>query len=426
MKLHNGWRNLVQRLASVGLTVRLRPARVRISKRSRPPRGHNGRNRRSIMGTNILSGMLIALSVYFLGRTVLPDLVIDFFLNLLFSLKFYLLNVAFTPPNMTAVVISLLIVVTIAAGVCSYIISIGKIVTLNLLLVGGIVAINVLAPVQVPIPLSSIFVVVLMTMGALLDYYLDTRQQQRRSQLVADRQRMGFVILRHITHSVNPTIRTALSPLLAVKEHLKGTGSLGDIIARRRDGSDERIEDALDAAVLSLHQIRDILDTSEDLFADRIEKRDFVDVDLDELFEGEIFPLFAQARFSIKTDFAGVGSVRLHRPSFIQAIKNLLRNADLHAFPEGFNRQEGLEVNFSARRRAKDIVIDYSNNGVPFPSGFRTGDFLTFGRKGKNSKGKGLGGAWVGKFVEAHHGAFRKISNDPVHFRIILPLRSRR
>jgi K+-sensing histidine kinase KdpD len=82
-------------------------------------------------------------------------------------------------------------------------------------------------------------------------------------------------------------------------------------------------------------------------------------------------------------------------------------------------------VRFEAREGVREVVIDCVNNGAPFPAGFAVKDFLAFGKKGKNSPGKGLGGAWVGKFVEVHGGDFRKMGDDPVHFRITIPKRRR-
>ena len=48
--------------------------------------------------------------------------------------------------------------------------------------------------------------------------------------------------------------------------------------------------------------------------------------------------------------------------------------------------------------------------------------FLSFGTKSSDSPGEGLGGAWIGKVIEAHDGSFGIIRDEtPVHFRIILP-----
>jgi nitrogen fixation/metabolism regulation signal transduction histidine kinase len=116
--------------------------------------------------------------------------------------------------------------------------------------------------------------------------------------------------------------------------------------------------------------------------------------------------------------------VSLHRESFVEAVNNLLRNAEVHGFPEP---DAGNEVRFTLRQTRKRIVIDYTNNGRPFPANLSARDFLSFGRKGADSPGEGLGGAWIGKVIEAHGGGFEIIRDgQPVHFRITLPKRGDR
>jgi nitrogen fixation/metabolism regulation signal transduction histidine kinase len=113
--------------------------------------------------------------------------------------------------------------------------------------------------------------------------------------------------------------------------------------------------------------------------------------------------------------------VYLHRESFVEAVNNLLRNAEVHGFPEP---DAGNEVRFTLRQTRKRIIIDYTNNGRPFPVNLSTRDFLSFGRKGADSPGEGLGGAWIGKVIEAHGGSLEIIRDgQPVHFRITLPKR---
>jgi len=49
-------------------------------------------------------------------------------------------------------------------------------------------------------------------------------------------------------------------------------------------------------------------------------------------------------------------------------------------------------------------------------------EFLSFGYKGNSSKGEGLGGYYISRFVDSHYGKFQIIRDEnPVHFRISLP-----
>lgn len=380
-------------------------------------------NRRRVFGANFLSGMLIAVSVFFLGEAGFFDAVLDFFIRLLLTVRLMMMERRIIPIPLAPTALSFVAVVAAAALVCTHVRSMAAVVALNMTLSATIIGVNFFAPAPFPFPLGMVPVVFLITLGAFIDWLLERRLLRRRSTLSAERQETGFTILRHIAHSVNPTIQMTLAPLRDLHDHLEGRRLTGEIIGTRRDGSVERVEDALAAAELGLQQIREILDTTEDLFGNRIAERDFEEVDLRELFAREIIPLFPNSRFAIRTEFSGVNTIRLHRPSFVQAVKNLVRNAEVHGFPPQFRRDGGLWVRFSVSRTVKEIVIDYENNGLPFPKGMGTGDFLAFGKKGKGSPGKGLGGAWVAKFIEIHNGTFSKLSNDPVRFRMTLPRR---
>ncbi|RNC64533.1 MAG: sensor histidine kinase [Desulfuromonadales bacterium] len=428
MNLNKPWRAMLDHAAALG--IRLGRRSPRLSFDPRVLKGWLGNryeslyaNRRRVFGANFLSGMLIAFSVFFLGQTGLYDMTVDFLIRLLLTVKLVMMERRLTPMPLLPTVASFVMVVAAAALVCTHVRSMGAVVVLNTSLCAAIIGINFFLPSPFPLPLGTVPVVLLITLGAAIDWLLERRLLRRRSALSAERQETGFTILRHIAHSVNPTIQMALAPLRDVRDYLEARHQAQDVIGTRRDGSVERVEDALAATELGLRQIREILDTTEDLFGNRIEERDFEEVDLRELFTREVIPLFPNSRFAIRTEFTGVRTVRLHRPSFVQAVKNLIRNAEVHGFPPGFEREGGLWVNFSVSRTVKEIVIDYENNGLPFPKGLRTGDFLAFGTKGKGSPGKGLGGAWVAKFIEIHNGTFTKLSNDPVRFRMTLPRR---
>jgi nitrogen fixation/metabolism regulation signal transduction histidine kinase len=110
---------------------------------------------------------------------------------------------------------------------------------------------------------------------------------------------------------------------------------------------------------------------------------------------------------------------RIHRQSFVEAMNNIVRNAEVHGFPDG---TQGAEVVFRISETRRRIVIDYSNNGRPFPENLTSQDFLSFGGKSADSPGEGLGGAWIGKVVAVHGGTFEIIRDGlPTHFRITIP-----
>src|ERR1039457_1274920 len=120
---------------------------------------------------------------------------------------------------------------------------------------------------------------------------------------------------------------------------------------------------------------------------------------------------------SIAVRSHGATIIRLHRQSLIEAMLNLIRNAEVHGFQGDCSSALLL---FRITELRKKIVIDYTNNGRPFPENLSEKDFLTFGRKSGDSPGEGLGGAWIGKVIAAHNGSFEIIRDEyPLHFRIM-------
>jgi hypothetical protein len=428
MKSNRPWRRLKRWLALVGVALRLKPFGIRLDfgvVRARLARYYDllYRSRERVLVANFSCGALIAFSVYYLGQSaLLENLLVRLALQALRLREFVSAHHLVAAPPVTPV-LAQGVVILLAAGVCSYVSSMRRTLLLCSALVLLILAANRFGGEGAVLPLSSAFVVLLMAGGAGLDGYLERKSQQRLWRDVAGRQQGEHAILRHISHSINPTVQMALSPIRGVAAHLQERNQLGEVLALRRDGSCETVGAALETAQVGLQQIREILETTEAIFGGQVAAHDFQEVLLAQLFQQEIVPLFPEAGFQLQVNCSAAASARLHRPSFVQAVKNLVRNAQVHGFPDGFTPREAPYLRFEIRQTVKETLIDCSNNGVPFPHGFKTRDFLAFGRKGKHSPGKGLGGAWVQKCVEIHGGSFQKLSNNPVRFRITLPRR---
>ncbi|WP_026842576.1 hypothetical protein [Citrifermentans bremense] len=58
-------------------------------------------------------------------------------------------------------------------------------------------------------------------------------------------------------------------------------------------------------------------------------------------------------------------------------------------------------LHFELRETRKRVILDYTNKGIPFPANLDARAFTTCGKKSNDSPGEGLGGAWIGKVVEA-------------------------
>jgi signal transduction histidine kinase len=251
------------------------------------------------------------------------------------------------------------------------------------------------------------------------------KADREKARIASERSSAEFAVVRHISHNVRPQVLIARAPLLTVRSLLRQRGLLDEPLPDPLpNGSSETIGEALDKALTSLRQINDIVGNARDLIGREINAADFEPVDLQQVFEQDIIPLYADVDLQLHLDCRVARPVLLHRASLVEALHNLIRNARTHSFPDDYVGQEPKQLWFSIAENVKDLFIDYRNNGLPFPDNLDEKDFLTFGRKSSDSPGEGLGGAWIGRVIEAHGGTFTIIRDgQPVHFHIALPKR---
>jgi signal transduction histidine kinase len=374
--------------------------------------------KQKLFTSNILICMAIALFMFFLVQTPLLYGTLYFLLKVLVSIHFALMDnkASFTP---TTVSLAMDLSVVLA---CAYFWTYLKtpanriVASLSLGLVLIPVALYLFARLGV---LSiSLFIVLGVTFGMALDAAQEYFSNRLRRKIVEEKNDAEFNILRHLNHNVKPNILMAKSPITAVASFLESRDMLDETLSKRLDGSDETVREALDHALISLEHINDILESTRKLVTHEIRREEFQEVDIRELFEREIIPLFA-SKMPISVESDNSIKIRLHRQSFIEAILNLIRNAEVHGYQGDCSNASLL---FRITDRRKRIVIDYINNGRPFPANLNAKDFLAFGRKSGDSPGEGLGGAWIGKVLAAHNGSFEIIRDEhPLHFRIMLP-----
>ena len=245
---------------------------------------------------------------------------------------------------------------------------------------------------------------------------------KERLKVFDKKQKAEFDIVRHLVHNIKPKIQIAKSPITNVIKFLQEKQLSDEILSTRLDSTKETVGDALNITVKSLEQIQSVLESARELVTREIRKEDFQDIDIYELFVKDIIPIFSNKPYKLivkKVNSKVDASIRLHKESFIEAINNIIRNAEHHAFDESAN---DARVEFYIDGNDEKIIIDYTNNGKCFPLEMNEKKFLSFGTKSSDSPGEGLGGAWIGKVIEAHDGSFGIIRDEtPVHFRIILP-----
>jgi len=82
-----------------------------------------------------------------------------------------------------------------------------------------------------------------------------------------------------------------------------------------------------------------------------------------------------------------------------------------------------LKIFFSIEKDLNTVKIEYTNNGSPL--GISGKDFISILAKSQYSKGKGIGGYYINKIIEAHSGSLMiEDLSLGVHMTIILPLKN--
>lgn len=368
---------------------------------------------------NLLIGTALALLVYCIEQTGMVGRLFNRILYLLLSAIGGVLHFSqFSPFTIEGLALDALSVV-VSVSIWTWFRSLALRIIANLLICAVLIPLTFFLIDNHGILLSGAPIVAAIIFAILLDAVADQYRKRLRRRIVVEKQDAEYSVIRHLAHNVKPGLQIVRSPLLALQDLLERRGLLSAELSRRLDGSVETVGDALNNAITSLGQINDIIDNTRQLVTRQIDSETLCEVELKQLLEQDIFPLHA-GKFKMIVD-GGPLWVSLHRESFVEAINNLLRNAEVHGFavPDVAN-----EVRFALRQTRKMVVIDYTNNGRPFPANLSTDDFLSFGKKGADSPGEGLGGAWIGKVIEAHGGDFEIIRDgQPLHFRITVPKR---
>jgi hypothetical protein len=368
---------------------------------------------------NLLIGGAITLLVYFIEQSGLVERLLNRVLYVLLSVIGMLFRYSeFQLFTFTGILLDAVTVV-VAAALWTLLRSASARILANLVLFVALIPLTIAMLDLQGILISGMPIVLGIIVAITLEATTDLSRKLLRRRIAEEKQEAEFSVIRHLAHNVKPGLQIARSPLIAVRAFLDDKGLLPAEVSRRLDGSPETVGEALNKAIVTLGQLNDIIDNTRRLVTREINRDDFREVELRELLEKDVFPLHA-GKFRTIVE-GGATWAPLHRESVVEAFNNLLRNAEVHGFPE---YAADSEVRFHLRQTRKWIVIDYTNNGRPFPPNLTAGDFLTFGRRSADSPGEGLGGAWIGKVIEAHGGTFEIIRDShPVHFRIRLSKR---
>lgn len=316
------------------------------------------------------------------------------------------------------------LVVLIAASIAAFPSTLFRRIVGNLIFLGLLIPLTLFLLFRYGMLINGVPVVLGIILITSFDYYTRRSKLEQQALIVTEKQDSEFRIVSHIAHGVKPQLLIARTPLETVIRHLEQQGTLQQQLpGKLLDGSRETVGDALHKTLQSLNQIGDVVANARQLVGREISPEDFEEVDLGELFLKEVVPPYHTKEYRIDVFSQLRHPLRLHRASFVEAINNLIRNAEVHGFTENCTRRNKV-ITFRLKENLKAVTLDYTNNGLPFPANLTERDFLTFGTKSHASPGEGLGGAWIGKVIEAHHGTFQIIRDkQPLHFRITLPKR---
>jgi signal transduction histidine kinase len=255
---------------------------------------------------------------------------------------------------------------------------------------------------------------------------IDLYCTERKSILKIDAEKKDaeFQVVSHLAHNIKPKLSSAQSVLNHLKDFiLRENLEKAPLQKQFYEGQNaETVTDALQKAQGALNQVNEEIINIRDLITEEINAEDFQKVDLEELFRDQIIPHFTEenGNFRIEIETEAKCKAVIHKHSFVESMNNLIRNALVHGFT---NPSFQHVIKFVIRKKRGGIIVDYLNNGDPLPKEMNKNNLLSYGVKSVESPGGGLGMAYVGKMIKAHHGTF-EILEDPdynVHFRIILP-----
>jgi len=106
-----------------------------------------------------------------------------------------------------------------------------------------------------------------------------------------------------------------------------------------------------------------------------------------------------------------------------ELLRNFILNSKLHGFDETIDPKI-IYIFFSKSSDSNYLEINLINNGKPFPVGFTLNDFTSFGTRGTNSSGTGIGGYLMKKIVENHDGQIDWYGDQRFRFEIMIDNRS--
>lgn len=177
-----------------------------------------------------------------------------------------------------------------------------------------------------------------------------------------------------------------------------------------------------------------------------VELVDYFQNEVKRSFEGQNFKIKIKAIPNLELN------VLLDKSAFNEVVENLVNNAKNHGFVDQKSRYEivfelsKIEISLEESKAVQNNLrlseiydkehesekfdsyarIVYKNNGKPFSKDFSFGDFKKYTKSVGKTRGYGIGGWIIDRFIKLHEGKFNELPRDNsefnVQFEILLPL----
>ncbi|MFD2670965.1 N-6 DNA methylase [Marinicrinis sediminis] len=275
----------------------------------------------------------------------------------------------------------------------------------------------------------------LIEIESLRDFSIEKENELERTAQDAQKE-----IISTLSHNALPYIFYIHSNISILRKFLYSKGMLDEFVENPIQNTKDIDIELLIASESSLvrDSIRGIFDRLEvytktlEEYIDRtnkiikldLKKSDFKIVNLCD-FLNELVDIHRREikdKYQISVDCLKNIYLNMHEVSFRELFNQLFRNAEMHAFDMKNNKKNKNTIRIKVTENGDFLNIIYTNNGRPFD--LSKNDYISPLKKGRESNGQGLGGAYINKVIGAHSGRLeinQRDSGMELHF--ILPLK---
>lgn len=238
-------------------------------------------------------------------------------------------------------------------------------------------------------------------------------------------------IVRTLTHQLRATLSTITMEVDILKtiimsndiENLKNKNLIMPDDDDFEEPRDYTIGEISNKIYINSTKLKDSLETVDQVMRFKLENKDFINTDLYDFFIEYIESKKTDNGINFSINLKGKSVyVDFNKKSFVELLDQLISNAKKHAFKD---EKSDFKIDFNIKEnKSKEIVtIEYFNNGKKF--NISREDYIGAFKKGQSSDGSGIGGNFIYRIIQAHHGELfiDETSEIGFKFRIEIPLK---